>query len=33
MVEVSSVRGLPDERERIGIETNVFIYFIVDDVI
>jgi predicted nucleic acid-binding protein len=28
MVEVSSVRGLPDERERIGIDTNVFIYFL-----
>jgi len=30
MVEVPSVQGLPNERERIGIDTNLFIYFLED---
>ena len=28
MVEGSSLQGLPSERERIGLDTNLFIYFL-----
>lgn len=28
MVEASSSQGLPSERERIGLDTNLFIYFL-----
>ena len=28
MVEASSLQGLPSERERIGLDTNLFIYFL-----
>ena len=30
MVADSSTKGLPTERERIGLDTNVFIYFLAD---
>lgn len=30
MVAASSTKGLPTERERIGLDTNVFIYFLAD---
>ena len=30
MVGASSTKGLPTERERIGLDTNVFIYFLAD---
>lgn len=30
MVAASSTKGLPAERERIGLDTNVFIYFLED---
>lgn len=30
MVAASSTKGLPSERERIGLDTNVFIYFLED---
>lgn len=30
MVEVPPLRGLPSERERIGLDTNIFIYLLED---
>jgi predicted nucleic acid-binding protein len=30
VVAASSAKGLPTERERIGLDTNVFIYFLAD---
>jgi predicted nucleic acid-binding protein len=30
VVAASSTKGLPTERERIGLDTNVFIYFLAD---